>query len=326
MEPSPAPWISALRHSHDRLRAGVEPLGLADLEQRSYASEWSIAQVLSHLGSQAEIFGLFLDAGLTGQEPPGREEFMPIWDSWNAKDPQAQASDALRADQATLERFESLDADEQARLHLNMFGMELGATGLARMRVGEHAIHTWDVVVALDPAATVAPDAVDLLVDTPGVMSGPILLSGGIAAAGVQIRASRSRWASVTGGAALTARSIAAARWPTAAVSCGANGSSAGVLRCAQAVSSSAALSASPCWRSGGIRGSAGPWWRSIAAIVEALARRAGLFAAMGRASYRTSRLPESPGSEAVPAGGPTLRLTYRNRPSGRRHSCGNGR
>ena len=109
MEPSPAPWISALRHSHDRLRASVEPLGLADLEQRSYASEWSIAQVLSHLGSQAEIFGLFLDAGLTGQEPPGREEFMPIWDSWNGKDPQAQASDALRADQATLERFESLD-------------------------------------------------------------------------------------------------------------------------------------------------------------------------------------------------------------------------
>ena len=166
MEPSPAPWISALRHSHDRLRASVEPLGLAQLEQRSYASEWSIAQVLSHLGSQAEIFGLFLDAGLTGQEPPGREEFMPIWDSWNAKDPQAQASDALRADQATLERFESLDADEQARLHLKMFGMELGAAGLARMRVSEHAVHTWDVVVALDPAATVAPDAVALLVDT----------------------------------------------------------------------------------------------------------------------------------------------------------------
>ena len=166
MEPSPGPWISALRNSHDRLRASVEPLGLAQLEQRSYASEWSIAQVLSHLGSQAEIFGLFLDAGLTGQDPPGGEEFVPIWDSWNAKDPQAQAADALRADLATLERFESLDVDELARVHLKMFGMELDVTGLARMRVGEHAIHTWDVMVALDPAATVAPDAVALLIDT----------------------------------------------------------------------------------------------------------------------------------------------------------------
>ena len=55
----PDPWIGALRHSHGRLQALVEPLGLSQLEQRSYASEWSIAQVLSHLGSQAEIFGGF---------------------------------------------------------------------------------------------------------------------------------------------------------------------------------------------------------------------------------------------------------------------------
>ena len=166
MEPTPAPWIGALRHSHDTLRAKVEPLDPGQLEQRSYASEWSIAQVLSHLGSQAEIFGLFLDAGLSGQDPPGPDAFRPIWDTWNAKSAQAQAADALRADQATLERFESLDADEQSQLHLQLFGMELGAAGLARMRVSEHAIHAWDVLVALDPAATVAPDAVALLIDT----------------------------------------------------------------------------------------------------------------------------------------------------------------
>src|SRR5208282_4296582 len=104
--------IGALRHSHDRLQALVEPLDLDQLEQLSYASEWSIAQVLSHLGSQAEIFGLLLDAGLTGQDPPGPEAFPPIWDVWNAKSPQAQASDALRADQVTVERFESLDPGE----------------------------------------------------------------------------------------------------------------------------------------------------------------------------------------------------------------------
>ena len=159
MEPSPAPWIGASAFPRP-LQASVEPLDPGQLEQRSYASEWSIAQVLSHLGSQAEIFGLFLDAGLSGQDPPGPDAFRPIWDTWNAKSPQAQAADALRADQATLERFESLDADEQARLHLNLFGMELGTAGLARMRLSEHAIHTWDVLVALDPAATVAPDAV----------------------------------------------------------------------------------------------------------------------------------------------------------------------
>jgi uncharacterized protein (TIGR03083 family) len=171
VENNPAPWIGALRHSHERLRALVEPLDEGQLEEPSYASEWSIAQVLSHLGSQAEIFGLFLDASLDGKEPPGREAFGPIWDTWNAKSPQAQASDGLSADQATLERFESLDADQLASLHLQLFGRELDAAGLARMRVGEHAVHTWDVAVALDPAATLSPDAAGLLVDTLGQLA-----------------------------------------------------------------------------------------------------------------------------------------------------------
>jgi len=166
METSPGPWIGALRHSHDRLEAIVEPLDLGQLEQPAYPSKWSIAQVLSHLGSQAEIFGLWLDASLSGTEPPSREAFGPIWDSWNARSPQAQAADALQADQIGLEQLESLDDDQLAGLHLNLFGMDLDAAGLARIRVGEHAVHTWDVAVALDPAATIAPDAVGLLIDT----------------------------------------------------------------------------------------------------------------------------------------------------------------
>jgi uncharacterized protein (TIGR03083 family) len=165
METAPGPWIEALRSSHDSLRALAQPLDVEALQQMSYDSEWTIAQVLSHLGSQAEIFGLFLDAGLSGEDPPGGEAFAPIWEAWNTRSPQAQAADALQADEAVIERFESLDADERARLHLAMFGMELDTTALARMRLSEHAVHTWDVAVALDPDATVAADAVALLVD-----------------------------------------------------------------------------------------------------------------------------------------------------------------
>ena len=43
--------------------------------------------------------------------------------------------------------------------------------GVARMRLGEHAVHTWDIAVALDPSATVAPDAVGLLIDTIGPLA-----------------------------------------------------------------------------------------------------------------------------------------------------------
>jgi len=168
METSPGPWIDALRHSHERLQAVAGSLDADQLRRRSYASEWSIAQVLSHIGSQAEIFSLFLDAGLGGQDPPGPETFAPIWDVWNAKSPEDQAADALRADETVTARFESIDDEQRKRFAVKLFGMDFDATGLARMRLGEHAVHTWDIAVALDPAATLAPDAVDLLIDTLG--------------------------------------------------------------------------------------------------------------------------------------------------------------
>ncbi len=171
METSPDPWIDALRHSHDRLQALVEPLDLGQLQQRSYCSEWSIAQVLSHIGSSAEVYGLWLHAALSGQDPPGGDVFGPIWSAWNAKQPQAQAADGLRADATVVERLESLDADQRARLHLQLFGMDLDAAGMARLRLSEHAIHTWDVAVALDPSARVQPDAVGLVVDTVGQLA-----------------------------------------------------------------------------------------------------------------------------------------------------------
>jgi uncharacterized protein (TIGR03083 family) len=171
METRPGPWIQALRHSHEKLQAVAGPLDAGQLERRSYASQWSIAQVLSHLGSQAEIFSLVLDAGLAGRDAPGQDAFPPIWATWDAKNPADQAADALRADQAMTARLESLDDAQREALRLHAFGMDLDTTGLARIRLGEHAIHTWDIAVALDPAATVAPDAVALLVDTLGQLA-----------------------------------------------------------------------------------------------------------------------------------------------------------
>lgn len=168
MELSPDPWIRALRNSHDRLRAHVEPMDAAAVQRRSYPSEWSIAQVLSHIGSGAEIFGLFLDAGLRGEDPPGQDTFGPIWQRWNERSPQAQCSDGLAADEKLLASIESLDAGQRVGLRLNLFGMDMDLTGLVGMRLNEHAVHTWDVIVPDDPAATLAQDATALMIDSLG--------------------------------------------------------------------------------------------------------------------------------------------------------------
>lgn len=161
-------WLSALRHSHSRLSEVAAPLTVDELMAASYASEWSIAQVLSHLGSGAEIFELFLRAGVAGNPAPGLEQFQVIWDRWNAKAPEEQAADGLSADAALVDGLVALDAAERMSWRVSMFGAEQGLADLLRFRLGEHALHTWDIAVARDERATVAPDAADLLVDTLG--------------------------------------------------------------------------------------------------------------------------------------------------------------
>jgi uncharacterized protein (TIGR03083 family) len=164
-EAKPGPWIAALRGSHERLKNLATPLAAEQLTSQSYDSEWSIAQVLSHIGSGAEIFGLFLAAARDGEEPPGRETFGQIWDRWNAKSPQDQATDALVTDGQLVAALESLDSGQLSRIRLTLMGMETDVAGMVRMRLSEHAIHTWDVEVALEPAAVIAPVPVSLLID-----------------------------------------------------------------------------------------------------------------------------------------------------------------
>jgi hypothetical protein len=53
-------WIKRLSCSHDQFTVLLSPLDDEAVAGPSYDDEWSIAQVASHLGSQAEIFARFV--------------------------------------------------------------------------------------------------------------------------------------------------------------------------------------------------------------------------------------------------------------------------
>jgi uncharacterized protein (TIGR03083 family) len=131
----------------------------------SYCRDWTNAQVLSHLGSGAEISLLMLPGALGEGEPADSEAFPPVWDRWNAKSPDEQAADALTADERQVRTLEELTDEQLASMRLDFFGMQLDAAGVIRLRLGEHVLHTWDLAVMQDPAAVVQADAVDLLID-----------------------------------------------------------------------------------------------------------------------------------------------------------------
>ena len=70
MTPTPDATVDALRATHDELAAVVRGLADDELLAPSGASEWPVAQVLSHLGSGAEIGLATLQAALTGAPCP----------------------------------------------------------------------------------------------------------------------------------------------------------------------------------------------------------------------------------------------------------------
>ncbi|HWF22952.1 MAG TPA: maleylpyruvate isomerase N-terminal domain-containing protein, partial [Acidimicrobiales bacterium] len=122
MVADPGPWLRSVRRSHDRVAAQVRALSPADLGARSYSAEWTIADVLSHLGSQAEIFSLFVDAGLGGGDAPDQSAFQPVWDSWNSRAPGDQAAESVIANERLVSRLENLEEDALRSFRLDMFG------------------------------------------------------------------------------------------------------------------------------------------------------------------------------------------------------------
>jgi uncharacterized protein (TIGR03083 family) len=155
----------ALHASYERMSSLTQGLDADDLRTQSYASEWTVAQVLSHLGSQSEIFHQFLAAGIAGKPIPGTEIFPPVWDRWNALTPEQQAAEGLVAARRILDSVAELPPDRADELRMDLFGRTVDLEGFLQMRLSEYALHTWDVDVALDPDAVIPADAVVLLVD-----------------------------------------------------------------------------------------------------------------------------------------------------------------
>jgi uncharacterized protein (TIGR03083 family) len=163
--PSADVLLAALRNSRARLVEAATPLTAEQVRTQSYDTEWSIGQVLSHLGTGSIFFKFILEDGLAGEPAPGIDAMQPIWDEWNAKSPDDQARDAVVADGELVAAFEALDAQQRDEWHLDFFGTDRDFAGILQMRLGEHSVHTWDFVVALDPTAQLLPDAVDVLID-----------------------------------------------------------------------------------------------------------------------------------------------------------------
>ncbi|MEV4058188.1 maleylpyruvate isomerase family mycothiol-dependent enzyme [Amycolatopsis sp. NPDC049688] len=163
--------VAALRAEHDALAALVRTLTDDQLAAASGASEWTVAQVLSHLGSGAEI-GRAPIAKAAG-ETVAEEDHRTIWDRWDASAPRAQAEGYLEYDSRWLDTVEAFTPEQRSSLTVELGFLPepvplLTALG---MRLSEVANHSWDVRVAFDPQARVDAGSAEVLVE---LLTGPL--------------------------------------------------------------------------------------------------------------------------------------------------------
>jgi uncharacterized protein (TIGR03083 family) len=157
------PTVQELRANHDRLASVVDGLTDDQLSGPSGAEKWTVADVLSHLGSGAEI-GWHQVAVAVG-ETSGDLDNQQVWDRWNALPPAEQASGFLLADDRLVSLLEGLPADawSSATVDLGFLPAPVPLTTPLAMRLSEQTLHGWDVAVGLDPQATLAETAADLV-------------------------------------------------------------------------------------------------------------------------------------------------------------------
>ena len=157
--------IAELRAIHDRLAQVAAGLAPDQLTASSGADEWQVADVLSHLGSSAEINRYQLLGALGAEiDPPSNQQ---VWDRWNALPPAEQASSFVESEEALVSAYEGLTPDQLAttQIDLGFMPQPLPLATILGMRLNEQALHGWDVEVGLDPAAALSETSAELLAE-----------------------------------------------------------------------------------------------------------------------------------------------------------------
>jgi uncharacterized protein (TIGR03083 family) len=164
--------LAAIRAEHDVLVALIPEL---DLSAPSGASDWTVAQVVSHLGSGAEIglAPIATAAGATVSAPDNQA----VWARWDSSTPVEQAAGYVEHAGRWLSTASEVSPD--ATVDLGFLPEPVPLIVALAMRLNEVANHGWDVRVAMDPNAEVMDESAAVLLE---LFAGPLSFLLGFAA------------------------------------------------------------------------------------------------------------------------------------------------
>lgn len=157
--------ITSLRAHHDRLAAVLAELSPEELSGQSAADDWTIAQVVSHLGSGAQITGGTILGALGLLSSTESNE--AIWARWDASTPEEQVAGFLEHDERVVAALEATAPDQRAAtmVDLGFLPQPVPLVQALGMRLNEVALHTWDILAARDASATVDAEAAEIMLE-----------------------------------------------------------------------------------------------------------------------------------------------------------------
>ena len=131
----------------------------------SGASEWTLAQVFSHIGSASEIGLAGLRAGLGDAGAAGDDFNRSVWDRWDAMGPREQVDQFLEHGEALVAGLEALNPQQRETLGVpvNFMPQPMPLELFVGMRLSELTEHGWDVRVGLDPRASLRDEDAELI-------------------------------------------------------------------------------------------------------------------------------------------------------------------
>ncbi|MEV6897053.1 maleylpyruvate isomerase N-terminal domain-containing protein [Amycolatopsis sp. NPDC051372] len=147
-------WLAALDSTSVGLGKIVQELPEEKLALPAFGRPggWSVGQVLSHLGSAAEICTTLVRRGAEGDlTPPTGDDAKPVWAKWDAMAGPEQRESWFEADRT----HRDLLATVGESITIPYFAGPLSLSEYAGYRLSEQALHGWDIEVVLDREATV---------------------------------------------------------------------------------------------------------------------------------------------------------------------------
>ncbi|MBV9544664.1 MAG: maleylpyruvate isomerase family mycothiol-dependent enzyme [Chloroflexi bacterium] len=146
----------------DRLTSYLEQLDADGWTEQSYCTDWLVYQVVSHVGSGSRIGGQRLKAWLGRGPQVSREAMQAVWGHFDSLQP-GQMLQAYRDAVAEYLDVERSAPDDAGGNEVEGYAGRRPLWAYQMGRLWELTCHTWDVYVARDRSARLAPEAVRVM-------------------------------------------------------------------------------------------------------------------------------------------------------------------